>query len=63
MQGSFLAPSRRTRGNEGQGARIIGSETAYDVIDAFIGARFSQESRHVRRLEKVKAIEAKYLKG
>jgi len=45
------------------GARIIGSQTAYEAIDAFIGARFSQESRHVRRLEKVKAIEAKYLKG
>ena len=27
---------------------------------AFVGARFSGEERHVRRLEKVKAIEARY---
>ncbi|HEX4309577.1 MAG TPA: ribose 5-phosphate isomerase B [Acidobacteriaceae bacterium] len=42
------------------GARIIGSELAYDLVAAFLNARFqSQEERFVRRLNKVKAIEAR----
>ncbi len=39
------------------GARIIGSMTAQDVTEAFLKAIFSGEERHVRRLQKVKAIE------
>jgi ribose 5-phosphate isomerase B len=43
------------------GARIIGTETAYDVVDSFLGAHFiSTEERFVRRFNKVLAIEAKY---
>jgi len=42
------------------GARIIGQELAFDLVSAFLNARFqSQEERFVRRLNKVKAIEAR----
>jgi ribose 5-phosphate isomerase B len=40
------------------GARVIGSEVAAEVVAAFAGASFSGEERHVRRLEKVLAMEA-----
>lgn len=39
------------------GARIIGSEVAREVTDVFVSARYSGETRHQRRLEKVLAIE------
>ncbi len=39
------------------GARIIGIELALECTRAFLGARFSGEPRHVRRLQKVLAIE------
>ena len=39
------------------GARVIGSEPALECTLAFLGASFSGESRHRRRLEKVLAIE------
>lgn len=42
------------------GARIIGSALAQDLVRSFLGAAFSNEERHVRRLAKVKAIEQKY---
>ena len=42
------------------GARIIGPALARELVEAFIGARFTKESRHVRRLNKVKAIEKRY---
>lgn len=42
------------------GARIIGPELAFDLVAAFLGARFqSQVERYVRRLNKVKNIEAR----
>lgn len=40
------------------GARVVGIELARELIAAFLGARFSAEERHMRRLEKIKAIEA-----
>jgi ribose 5-phosphate isomerase B len=40
------------------GARIIGIELALELCRAFLGARFSGEPRHVRRLNKVLAIES-----
>jgi ribose 5-phosphate isomerase B len=40
------------------GARVIGPEPAYECAVAFIGATFSGEPRHRRRLAKVLAIEA-----
>lgn len=40
------------------GARVIGSEPAYECAVAFVNATFSGEPRHRRRLDKVLAIEA-----
>lgn len=40
------------------GARVIGIEPALECAMAFLGARFSGEPRHRRRLGKVLAIEA-----
>lgn len=45
------------------GARVIGTATAKDVLQAFLQARFTGEERHVRRLSKVRAIEEHYLKS
>lgn len=39
------------------GARIIGSEVAIEVVRAFLAAKFSGEERHVRRVNKILAIE------
>jgi ribose 5-phosphate isomerase B len=39
------------------GSRVVGSELAKELARAFVSARFSGEPRHVRRLEKVKALE------
>ena len=44
------------------GSRVIGVALAQDLLRAFLGAKFSNEERHVRRLGKVKALEAKYCK-
>jgi ribose 5-phosphate isomerase B len=40
------------------GARVIGPEPAVECSVAFLAATFSGIDRHVRRLNKVKAIEA-----
>jgi ribose 5-phosphate isomerase B len=45
------------------GSRVIGVALAQDLVRAFLGAKFSNEERHVRRLDKVKALEAKYCTG
>jgi len=42
------------------GARIIGSELARDLMVSFLGANFSGEERHRRRLAKVLKIEERY---
>jgi ribose 5-phosphate isomerase B len=39
------------------GARVVGVELALDIVRAFVGARFSGEERHLRRLAKVHALE------
>jgi ribose 5-phosphate isomerase B len=39
------------------GTRIIGPELAAEIIHNFIDAEFGGEERHVRRLNKVLAIE------
>jgi ribose 5-phosphate isomerase RpiB len=36
---------------------------AREIVDAFMQARYSAEARHARRLEKVRAIEARFLKA
>ncbi len=40
------------------GSRVIGPALAEEVATAFLLARFTGEERHLRRLNKVKAIEA-----
>ncbi len=42
------------------GARVIGSELALELVRAFVAAEFSGDERHVRRLKKVMAIEARF---
>jgi ribose 5-phosphate isomerase B len=39
------------------GSRVIGPKLAEDLVKAFLGANFTNEERHKRRLAKVKAIE------
>ena len=42
------------------GARVIGVELARELVRAFLGAEFTGEERHRRRLEKILALEARY---
>src|ERR1700742_2631485 len=39
------------------GGRTIGASAAWDILEAFLAAEFSQAPRHLRRLAKVAAIE------
>ena len=41
------------------GSRIIGEKLAEDLVKSFLSAKFTNEVRHVRRLNKVKALEAR----
>jgi ribose 5-phosphate isomerase B len=43
------------------GSRVIGPNVALDLVDGYVAAKFSGEERHVRRLDKVKAIEESQL--
>jgi ribose 5-phosphate isomerase B len=45
------------------GARVVGAAVASEIVAAFLAARFSGEERHLRRLSKTKAIEARFLKA
>jgi ribose 5-phosphate isomerase B len=45
------------------GSRVIGEELAGEIVAAFLGARFSGEDRHCRRLEKVRALEDRFGRG
>ena len=40
------------------GGRTIGPAVAWDLVQAFLSAEFSQADRHLRRLRKVAALEA-----
>ena len=42
------------------GSRVVGIELAREIVTAFLKARFSGEVRHLRRLEKVRALEVRY---
>ncbi len=44
------------------GARVIGPALAREIIEAFLSASFTGEERHVRRLEKINAIEREFAK-
>ena len=41
------------------GARVVGTALAEELVHAFLNATFTGEERHRRRVEKVKALEAK----
>ena len=42
------------------GARVIGPALARTLVEAFVGAAFSADDRHLRRLAKIDAIESKF---
>lgn len=42
------------------GACVVGEELAKELVRAFVEAAFTGEERHRRRLEKVRALEARY---
>jgi RpiB/LacA/LacB family sugar-phosphate isomerase len=42
------------------GGRVIGPQTALELVNAYIGAKFTAEERHMRRLDKVHLLEAKF---
>jgi RpiB/LacA/LacB family sugar-phosphate isomerase len=42
------------------GARVIGSELAHELVQAFLNAEFTNEERHVRRLNKIIALEQRF---
>jgi RpiB/LacA/LacB family sugar-phosphate isomerase len=42
------------------GARVVGPSLAQDIVTSFLGAAFSGESRHQRRLGKILDIERRY---
>jgi ribose 5-phosphate isomerase B len=39
------------------GSRVVGQALVDELVTAFLGATFSREERHVRRLEKLKALD------
>jgi ribose 5-phosphate isomerase B len=39
------------------GGRAVGPFVAWDLVEAFLGAKFTHAERHVRRLAKVAALE------
>ncbi|MGB7553614.1 MAG: ribose 5-phosphate isomerase B [Candidatus Korobacteraceae bacterium] len=45
------------------GSRIIGPELALDLVRTFLGANFTGEERHRRRLAKITALEQHDLRG
>ncbi len=42
------------------GARVIGPELARELVRAYLGAEFTGEERHRRRLAKIRALEKRY---
>jgi RpiB/LacA/LacB family sugar-phosphate isomerase len=44
------------------GGRVIGPQTAIELANAFVGAQYTGEARHARRLSKVLALEADFCK-
>ncbi len=44
------------------GSRVIGEALACSIVDSFVTTVFSNEPRHLRRLNKVKALETENMK-
>jgi RpiB/LacA/LacB family sugar-phosphate isomerase len=45
------------------GARVVGDALALEIADAFLGAQFDGEEHHARRVAKLRALEARFLRG
>lgn len=45
------------------GSRVVGVKLAEELVKTYLSANFTREERHVRRLGKVKALEAKFAAG
>ena len=45
------------------GGRVMGTMVAWDLVETFLAAEFSQADRHLRRRSKVAALEKKSLGG
>jgi ribose 5-phosphate isomerase B len=41
------------------GSRVVGVKLAEDLVKSYLGAKFTNEERHARRLAKIRALEAK----
>lgn len=41
------------------GARVVGTALARELVETFLGARFSRAERHRRRIEKVRRLETR----
>lgn len=44
------------------GERVVGAGLALDIVDTFVSTPFSGAERHIKRIDKIKAIEDKYFK-
>lgn len=44
------------------GERVVGGGLALDIVDVFLDTPFSNAERHVKRIDKITAIENKYFK-
>lgn len=45
------------------GGRVVGPALAWELVDAFVNARFGEEKRFLRRLDKLESLEAVGTKG
>jgi ribose 5-phosphate isomerase B len=45
------------------GARVVGEALALEIVDAFLAARVDDVPRHLRRVEKLRALERKAREG
>ena len=43
------------------GGRVVGAALAQELVGAYVGAKFTNEERHLRRLNKVRAMESGFL--
>ena len=44
------------------GERVVGPGLMVEIVDAFLSTEFSFDERHIRRVEKIKALEEKNFK-
>src|SRR5215471_13071064 len=44
------------------GGRVIGESVALELVEAFLRAQYTAEPRHQRRLDKVKALERRFIR-